>query len=163
MDRASFSRLRRKSLEEQFVWELEHSFELSPKEAEAILLSARTILCRDGHVGYGKVRVIAVGIEEPASKSIEQMRKVEVVVTVEGGQEDLEVLHRYGPGWLRCIRILRMTEEAIEKKREFYSAHDPTHFPHVAKLWARRARFRPIQWTDGLDVREIGKHGTVTY
>jgi len=44
------------------------------------------------------------------------MRKVEVVVTVEGGQEDLEVLHRYGPGWLRCIRILRMTEEAIEQR-----------------------------------------------
>ena len=42
MDKASFSRLRRKSLEEQFVWELEHSFELSPKEAEAILLALAT-------------------------------------------------------------------------------------------------------------------------
>lgn len=118
MDKASLSRLRRKSLEEQFVWELETGFELSPKEAQAILLSAQTILCGDGHprLGYGKASVIAVGIEEPASKSIEQMRKVEVVVTVEGGQEDLEVLHSHGAGWLRCVRILRMTEEAIEQQ-----------------------------------------------
>jgi len=89
MDKASFWRLRRKSLEEQFVWELEHSFELSPKEAEAILWSAQTILCGNGRprLGSGKASVIAVGIEESASKSIEQMRKVEVVVTVEGGQE----------------------------------------------------------------------------
>ena len=117
MDKASFSRLRRKSLEEQFVWELEHSFELSPKEAEGILWSAQTILCGNGgpRLGSGKASVIAVGIEEPASKSLEQMRKVEVVVTVEGGQEDLEVLHSYGAGWLRCVRILRTTEEALEQ------------------------------------------------
>jgi len=118
MDKGTLTRLRRKSLEEQFVWELENSFELSPKEAEAILLSAQTILGGDGDLGlgYGKATVIGVGIEESASKSLEQMRKVKVSVTVEGGQEDLEVMHRYGAGWLRCVRILRMTEEAIEQQ-----------------------------------------------
>ena len=117
MDKGTLSRLSRKSLEEQFVWELEQGFELSPKEAEAILLSARTILCGEGQarLGNGKATVIGVGIEEPASKAIEQMRKVEVRVTVEGGQEDLEVLSSHGVSWLRCVRILRMTEEAIEQ------------------------------------------------
>ena len=105
-------------MEEQFVWELEHGFELSPKESEAILLSAQGILFGDerASLGTGKACVVAVGIEEPASKSLEEMRKVEVVVSVEGGEADLEVLHRYGRGWLRCVRILRMTEEAIDQE-----------------------------------------------
>jgi len=117
MDKASLSRLRRKTLEAQFVWELEHGFELSPKEAEGILLSAQTILCGDGRsgVGPGQVSVVAVGMEESASKSLDQMRKVEVVVTLEGGQGDLEVADRYGGEWCRCIRVLRMTEEAIDQ------------------------------------------------
>ena len=70
MDKASFSRLKCKSLAEQFVWELENGFELSPKEAEAILLSAQTILCGNGRprLGIRQRSVIAVGIEEPASK-----------------------------------------------------------------------------------------------
>ena len=137
MDKASFSRLKCKSLAEQFVWELENGFELSPKEAEAILLSAQTILCGNGRprLGIRQRSVIAVGIEEPASKSIAQMRKVEVVVTVEGGQEDLEVLPSYGPGWLRCVRILRVTEEAIE---------------HRALLTQE-----DLSWVLGVDVRTI--------
>jgi len=38
-----------------------------------------------------------------------------VVVTVDSGMEDLEVLKRFGAEGLRRVRLLRMTEEAIDQ------------------------------------------------
>ncbi len=43
------------------------------------------------------------------------MTKVTVVVTVDGGLDDLAVLRQHGAASLRRVRVLRMTEEAMDQ------------------------------------------------
>lgn len=116
MEKAAALRLEAKSPENQFLYELENGFELSPREAEGILLTAKTILGQKPELKTGIERVIAVSVKEPAGKQIQELKKVEIVVTRDASKEDLEVLKEHGKVWLRCTRILRMTEEAIEQE-----------------------------------------------
>jgi hypothetical protein len=61
------------------------------------------------------MRLTAVSVDEPSGKPLSAMRKVGVVVTVDGGLEDLEVQKRFGSGRLRRVRLLRMAEEAVDQ------------------------------------------------
>jgi biotin operon repressor len=105
-----------KTFEGEFIYELLNSYELSPVLSEQILLSAKQILLQERTLSQGQVIATVIGIEERAGKTIEVMYKKQVVLTVDAGLEDTEVLKKYGRVELRQVRIQRITEEAIEQE-----------------------------------------------
>lgn len=118
MARTTEQRLAEKTAERQFLYEMETDFELAPAPARAVLETAQQVLLtswgRD-EVREGQMRVTVVSGNEPSGKPLSAMKKIGVVVTVDGGLEDLEVLKRFGVGGQRRVRLLRMTEEAVDQ------------------------------------------------
>ena len=102
-----------KTSEGEFIYELLNSFELSPKVSEEILVSAKRHLLREYILKEGQIEVTAIGIEERAGKPIENMFKKKVVLTIDSGIEDTEVLKEFGRIGLRQIRIQRIAGEAL--------------------------------------------------
>lgn len=113
--RTVLNRRQTKSSEGEFIWELENSFELSPKLSELILNTAKECLLRDHTLKEGQIEVTVIEIEERAGKMIEKMQKKKVRLTIDNGIEDIEVLKEFGRISLRQIKIERITEEAIEQ------------------------------------------------
>jgi hypothetical protein len=118
MVQTSTDRLAEKTVERQFLYELERDFELAPATSRAVLSAAQQVLFPsglNGDVREGQMRVTAASVAEPSGKPLSEMKKVGVVVTVDGGLEDLEVLKRFGGSQLRRVRLLRMAEEAVDQ------------------------------------------------
>ncbi len=113
--RTTLKRRQIKSSEGEFIWELENSFELSPKLSELILVTAKECLLREHQLKEGQIEVTVIEIEERSGKVIEKMEKKKVRLTIDNGIEDIEVLKEYGRINLRQIKIERITEEAIEQ------------------------------------------------
>lgn len=109
-------RLREKHAERLLLWELEHGFEHSPRESALIFETAKGILLgREGQLERGRVWCVGVVLGESAGKRMDEAEKKEVVVTVEGGLEDLAYEKRHGRIELRAMRLLRVIEEGIEQ------------------------------------------------
>jgi DNA-binding Lrp family transcriptional regulator len=104
-----------KSTDGKFLYELQHSFELSPKLSEQILLTAKEYLLKDGILQEGQIEVTVLSIEERSGKLIEDISKRRVCLTIDAGYEDISALKEYGRRGLRQIRIQRISEEAIEQ------------------------------------------------
>ncbi len=118
MARTQGERLKEKTVERQFLYEREKEFELAPATSRAVLEAAKQVLLPargNGAVGEGEMRVTAVSVDEPAGKPLSSMKKVGIVVTVDGGMEDLEVLERFDAVVLRRLRVVRMSEEAMDQ------------------------------------------------
>ena len=118
MARKQTERLVEKTVERQFLHELETDFELAPATSRAVLETAQQVLflsSKNGDVREGQMRVTAVSVDEPSGKPLSAMKKVDVVVTVDGGISDLEVSERFGGMGCRRVRLLRVTEEAIDQ------------------------------------------------
>lgn len=105
-----------KSSEGEFIWELENSYELSPKISSMILITAKECLIRDEILKEGQIEVRVIGIEERAGKIIEKMEKKRVRLTIDNGIEDLGVLKEYGRIELRRQKLQRISQEAIEQE-----------------------------------------------
>jgi DNA-binding transcriptional regulator YhcF (GntR family) len=104
-----------KSSEGEFLYELAHSYELSPKLSSMILLSAKECLFREYQLREGEIEVRVISVEERAGKVIEKLEKRRVKLTISNGQEDEEVYQSFGRIVLRQIKIQRITGEAIEQ------------------------------------------------
>ena len=115
MNRRELERRQTKSSEGEFIWELENSYELSPKLSELILNTAKECLLREHQLKEGQIEVTVIEIEERSGKVIEKLQKKKVRLTIDNGIEDIEVLKEYGRINLRQIKIERITEEAIEQ------------------------------------------------
>jgi len=102
-----------KSSEGEFIWELENSYELSPRLSSLILMTAKECLVKDYLLKEGQIEVTVIEIEQRAGKVIEKMEKKKVRLTIDNGIEDIEVLKEFGRMSLRQIKIQRITEEAI--------------------------------------------------
>jgi len=113
--RTIFNRRQIKSSEGELMWELENSYELSPKLSSLILLTAKECLLKDHELREGQIEATVIEIEQRAGKVIEKMEKKKVRLTIDNGIEDIEVLKEYGRRNLRQIKIERITEEAIEQ------------------------------------------------
>ena len=110
MVRSQTERLAEKTVERQFLHELEMDFELAPATSRALLSAAQQVLfsCgRNGELREGQMLVTVVGSREPAGKPLTAMKKVSVVVTVDGGLDDLDVLQQHGASSLRRLRLLK--------------------------------------------------------
>jgi hypothetical protein len=114
----SVYRLAEKTVERQFLYELQADFELAPATSRAVLETAQQVLfpfVGEGGVREGQMRVTVVSVSEPSGKPLSAMKKVSVVVTVDGGMEDLSVQKHFGLVGVRRFRVLRMTEEAVDQ------------------------------------------------
>ena len=110
-----FLRDQNKTTEGEFLYELRTSYELSPKVSESILHTAKHHLLRDKLLKEGQIEITVIGIEERSGKMIEKMEKHRVIVTLDNGIEDSQILREHGRVPLRRIRIQRMTDETIEQ------------------------------------------------
>ena len=135
-----------KSSDGEFLYELEHAFELSPKLSEQILITAKECLLRGNILGEGQVEVSVIGIEERSGKVLEQLEKCKVILTIDAGQADIEALKLYGRIGLRRIKIQRITDEAVEQGGVL-SQEDIGKYLSCTKRTVQR------------DIREIKKSG----
>lgn len=104
-----------KSSEGEFLHELQHGYELSPRLSEQILLSAKTHLVQEHTLREGQIEVTVIGIEERSGKVLEQMEKKRLRLTIDNGVEDLGVGEEFGRIALRQVRLQRITDEAVEQ------------------------------------------------
>jgi hypothetical protein len=109
-----YGRLREKTRERQFVHELEREFELSPRESRGILEVVQETFIDKQELQRGQIEYVCVHAEEGAGKTIEEMRKVRVVLTRELAS-DHDVEERFDASAQRRVQILRMTEEAYDQ------------------------------------------------
>jgi len=135
-----------KSSDGEFLYEMEHSFELSPKLSEQILITAKECLLRENTLREGQIEVSVIGIEERSGKVLEQLEKRRVILTIDAGQVDIEALKLYGRIGLRRIKIQRITDEAVEQ-RGVLSQEDIGKYLFCTKRTVQR------------DIREIKKGG----
>ena len=113
LSRRILNRRQIKSSEGEFIWELENSYELSPRLSSLILMTAKECLVKEYLLKEGQIEVTVIEIEQRAGKVIEKMEKKKVRLTIDNGIEDIEVLKEFGRIALRLIKIQRITEEAI--------------------------------------------------
>jgi DNA invertase Pin-like site-specific DNA recombinase len=99
-----------------FLYELQNSYELSPKLSEQILLSAKEHLFSNGDLAEGQIEVTLIGWEERSGLQIEAMEKRRVRLTLDAGLEDIQTLKEFGRRILRQNRIQRMCDEALEQQ-----------------------------------------------
>lgn len=104
-----------KTTEGEFLYELRTSYELSPKVSESILNTAKQHLLRDKLLKEGQIEITVISIEERSGKTVENLNKRRVIVTLDNGIEDRQILKEYGRVSLRQIRIQRMSDEAVEQ------------------------------------------------
>ena len=114
-ERERLERLREKHADGLLLWELKNGFELSPRESDLILDAAKGILLEGKSLEGGKHRVVGTEVGESAGKSMEEVKKKAVVVTLDGGIEDIEYEKQYGRITLRSMRLLRVIEEGIDQ------------------------------------------------
>lgn len=108
-------RLREKHAEGLLLWELEHGFEMSPKQSTLVFETAKGILLEHHQLERGKVSVVGVEMGQSAGKRMNETKKREVVVTLDGGIEDLEYFGKHGRKELRRMQLLRMIDEGIDQ------------------------------------------------
>lgn len=108
-------RLKGKSLEGQLLWELEHGFELSPRESELIVDEVRLYYGETPDVRTGRVSLWVVKRDASVGKPLSDLPKIEVVVTLDGGFEDLEAYRIYGHTGLRRQKLMRISEEIVDQ------------------------------------------------
>jgi len=114
--RTVFNRSQIKSSEGEFIYEMENSYELSPKLSHQILLTAKECLLKEYNLREGQIEITVICIEERAGKVIEKLEKKKVRLTIDNGIEDLTVKKEYGRIGLRRIKIQRISDEAIEQE-----------------------------------------------
>ena len=89
-----------KTVEGQFLHELEMEFGFTPVVAMAVLRRSKDVLggqdFQEDPPRIGQMKVLVVASREPAGKPLSQCRIVPVTVTLDAGEEDLEVLREGG-------------------------------------------------------------------
>jgi hypothetical protein len=111
---AQQGRLEKKTRDSLFRYSLETEFEFSPKVAEGVLGLVNDLYFDLRPLGEGQIRYIAVSKGEGSGKRMEELEKVEVILTKEAPWD--EELRKDGErGALRRVQILRMTEEAYDQ------------------------------------------------
>ncbi len=111
----SLNRRELKSFEGEFIHELLHSYELSPRLSEQILVTAKQCLFNTSAQKPGQYLAVVANLESKSGNSLSNIAKCRVKLTLDNGNEDVQVLKEFGRRGLRRIIIHRITEEAIEQ------------------------------------------------
>lgn len=111
---SSIQRWMAKTPEQRFLRELQQGFQYAPRVAQAILAEAKEhLLGNNDHIKQGQVRVTLAKRNAATGRSLDETDTVEVVWTIDAGDEDLQVLEEHGSIALRHARIMRLLDEAL--------------------------------------------------
>ena len=119
--RSELLRLQAKTLDAQFLTEIEQGLNCSPFEASAVLEVVKevyfTFLADSGtsQARPGMISLVAVCADEPAGKPINKCAKRIVILTVHRGIEDDRLLNNHGPESFRRERIPELCQEALSQ------------------------------------------------
>jgi len=118
--REELARLESKSLDAQFLTEIQHGLNCSPFESHAVLQVVKEIylpfLDQYGVGGPpGKITLVAVSAEEPAGKPVGECEKCTVCLTLHRGGEDDRLLQEQGAVNFRRARIPDLCQEALSQ------------------------------------------------
>jgi hypothetical protein len=118
--RSEIDRLSVKTLDDQFLTEIQKGLNCSPFEGEAVLSVVREIFAplmgAQGTAGPpGTMTVIALDADEPAGKPLAKCRKRTVSLLVHRGAEDDRLLHESGPEAFRRARIPDLCQQALSQ------------------------------------------------
>ena len=118
--RSEIDRLSVKTLDDQFLTEIQKGLNCSPFESEAVLSVVREVFApliglQPNFAPPGTMTVIAVDADEPAGKTLAQCRKRTVSLLVHRGAEDDLVLHESGPEAFRRARIPDLCQQALSQ------------------------------------------------
>lgn len=111
---AEYRRLKKKTKQEEFVESLHREFEMSPRVSRGVLELVEGMFFDKRTVGEGQISYTAVSSAEGAGKSIEEMQKIQVILTREVVSDE-EMREKYGDSAKRKVQLLRMTEEAYDQ------------------------------------------------
>jgi len=120
MSKTEFERISVKTLDNQFAYILREQFELSPREAEAIVAVANEIYDLKHYdpskqAADDKIVRTVISRDAKHGPKLEELPKVQVVLTKRISKEDTDLYRRENKPSLRGIHILRMTNEAVEQ------------------------------------------------
>jgi hypothetical protein len=118
--RSEVDRLSVKTLDDQFLTEIQKGLNCSPFEAEAVLNVVREVFAplMGTHASAappGTMSVIAVDADEPSGKPLAGCRKRTVSLLVHRGAEDDRLLHDSGPEAFRRARIPDLCQQAFSQ------------------------------------------------
>jgi len=116
----TLDRLGAKTLEAQFLREIQEGLNCSPFEAGAVLDVVKEVYLPflDPDVVKappGKITLVAVGADEPSGKPIDDCQKQTVCLTLHRGAEDDRLLQEQGPAGFRRGRIADLCQEALSQ------------------------------------------------
>jgi hypothetical protein len=116
MNKQTIERLQAKTPQQRFVQLLEKEFQFAPKVAKAVLDEARiNLLGSMNHLEPGQLRTVLTKRSAPHGRRLRETDLVEVIWTLDAGEEDLLILQQHGGPALRRSRIQRLLTEALEQ------------------------------------------------
>lgn len=112
-----WSRLREKSLDSLFINEIIEGMNCSPFEAKAILDTVHSVyndfFDSSETLAPGKAKFIVISAEDGPARKLKDAKKVSVTLTIDNGDDDLNVKKNGGVSALRIHRLQRICNEAF--------------------------------------------------
>jgi hypothetical protein len=114
-----WNRLAQKQLDQQFLNNIASGLECSPFEAQAILEAVHDVYNplfeTSGAIKPGQLLFQVVAIEAPSNSPLSECKQITVVLTLDAGDEDLDIRKNKGVVGLRQHRIQRLATEAFQQ------------------------------------------------
>lgn len=114
-----WSRLAQKNLDQQFINAVIKGLQCSPFEAQAVLDAVYQVYASyfetSGTLKPGQLLFQVVAVESASNTPLAECEQKTVVLTIDGGLEDLQVKQRLGVGGLRLHRVQRLANEAFQQ------------------------------------------------
>lgn len=120
MPKTKVQRVKVKTRNSQFENILIEEYELSPREAEAIVETAQDVYDLqhynpDHHIEKGKIVRTVISKNAKHGLRLEKLPKVQVTLTKTISKEDKNLYRQEDKPTLRQAQILRMTKEALQQ------------------------------------------------
>ena len=114
-----WNRLAQKQLDQQFLNEIITGLQCSPFEANAILDAVYKVYApyfeTSGTLKPGQILFPVISVETASNTPLCEGTQVTVVLTLDAGEEDLDIRKTLGVTGLRRYRIQRLTHEAFQQ------------------------------------------------
>jgi hypothetical protein len=114
-----WDRLKSKQLDSQFLSEIIQGLNCSPFEATAILDTVHRVFKPffEASVAMtpGQIQLPVISAEESPAKALKKARLVTVTLTLDAGEEDLDIRKEQGVIGLRHHRMIRICNEAFQQ------------------------------------------------
>jgi hypothetical protein len=114
-----WSRLAQKQLDQQFLAEIINGLQCSPFEAQAILEAVYKVYApyfeTSGTLKPGQLLFQVVSVEAASNTPLSQCEQATVLLTLDAGDEDLQIRQKHGITGLRHHRMQRLANEAFQQ------------------------------------------------